>query len=54
VLKKDHKFSVEVCLLIGNRLGIRQQLLNKNITLRICSEENVLKLHAQQIKPESM
>jgi hypothetical protein len=54
VLKTQHKFTATVRLLIGDRLGIRQQLDNSNITVRICSEEHARKLHAAQIKESDM
>ncbi|VDM17945.1 unnamed protein product, partial [Wuchereria bancrofti] len=35
VLKTQHKFLAEVRLLIGDKLGIKQHLVNTNVTVRI-------------------
>uniref|UniRef100_A0A0N5A4G7 SH2 domain-containing protein n=1 Tax=Parastrongyloides trichosuri TaxID=131310 RepID=A0A0N5A4G7_PARTI len=39
VLKTQHKFMTEVRLLIGDRLGVKQQLVNANVTVTIIAEE---------------
>jgi hypothetical protein len=44
VLKKNLKFTVAVRLLIGDRLGIRQQLVKKKVYIRICTEEQARRL----------
>lgn len=39
VLKTQHKFVTEVRLLIGDKLGIRQHLMNTNVTVKIIAED---------------
>ncbi|ULT93174.1 hypothetical protein L5515_010141 [Caenorhabditis briggsae] len=39
VLKTQHKFVTEVRLLIGDKLGIRQQLMNTNVSVKIIAED---------------
>ncbi|CAL2038733.1 unnamed protein product [Caenorhabditis brenneri] len=40
VLKTQHKFVTEVRLLIGDKLGIRQQLMNTNVAVKIIAEDD--------------
>ncbi|VDL84042.1 unnamed protein product [Nippostrongylus brasiliensis] len=49
VLKTQHKFVTEVRLLIGDKLGIRQHLVNTNVTVKIIAEEEAKLLSATQM-----
>ncbi|KAI6175617.1 Signal transducer and activator of transcription [Aphelenchoides bicaudatus] len=49
VLKTQHKFVSEVRLLIGDRLGIKQHLVNANVTVKIIAEEEARMLSVSQI-----
>lgn len=49
VLKTQHKFLAEVRLLIGDKLGIKQHLVNTNVTVRIIAEEEARLLSTAQI-----
>ncbi|VDK77771.1 unnamed protein product [Litomosoides sigmodontis] len=49
VLKTQHKFLAEVRLLIGDKLGIKQHLVNTNVTVRIIAEEEARLLSTAQL-----
>ncbi|VDN29503.1 unnamed protein product [Gongylonema pulchrum] len=49
VLKTQHKFNAEVRLLIGDRLGIKQHLVNTNVTIRIIAEDEARLLSTAQL-----
>uniref|UniRef100_A0A0N5CAF2 Signal transducer and activator of transcription n=1 Tax=Strongyloides papillosus TaxID=174720 RepID=A0A0N5CAF2_STREA len=49
VLKTQHKFMTEVRLLIGDRLGVKQQLVNANVTVTIIAEEEARQLSIGEI-----
>uniref|UniRef100_A0A1I8A4R3 Signal transducer and activator of transcription n=1 Tax=Steinernema glaseri TaxID=37863 RepID=A0A1I8A4R3_9BILA len=49
VLKTQHKFVSEVRLLIGDKLGIKQHLVNTNVTVKIIAEEEARMLSNGQI-----
>ncbi|VDP26686.1 unnamed protein product, partial [Heligmosomoides polygyrus] len=49
VLKTQHKFVTEVRLLIGDKLGIRQHLVNTNVTVKIIAEEEAKLLSSTQM-----
>uniref|UniRef100_A0A0K0E9H8 Signal transducer and activator of transcription n=1 Tax=Strongyloides stercoralis TaxID=6248 RepID=A0A0K0E9H8_STRER len=44
VLKTQHKFTTEVRLLIGDKLGVKQQLVNTNVTVTIIAEDEARQL----------
>ncbi|CAN99759.1 Signal transducer and activator of transcription 1 [Caenorhabditis elegans] len=44
VLKTQHKFVTEVRLLIGDKLGIRQHLVNTNVSVKIIAEDEAKQL----------
>ncbi|KAF1756022.1 hypothetical protein GCK72_012475 [Caenorhabditis remanei] len=46
VLKTQHKFVTEVRLLIGDKLGIRQQLSNTNVSVKIIAEDEAKQMSA--------
>lgn len=54
VLKTQHKFVAEVRLLIGDRLGIKQNLVNANVTVKIVAEEEARLLSMSQIAERDM
>jgi hypothetical protein len=54
VLKTNHKFTVAVRLLIGDKLGIRQQLAKKQVYVRICTEEEARRLATGHFRPDEM
>lgn len=54
VLKTQHKFVSEVRLLIGDRLGIKQHLVNANVTVKIIAEEEARMLSVSQITEKEM
>jgi hypothetical protein len=56
VLKKGFKtgFSVSVELLIGDRLSVREQLRDRPVALRLCTEEQARRLLAGQIATSNM
>jgi hypothetical protein len=54
VLKTQQKFSVAIRLLIGDKLGIREQLETAKITVRLLSEEQARMLHEKQIRESDM
>jgi signal transducer and activator of transcription 5B len=54
VLKTQHKFVAEVRLLIGDRLGIKQHLVNANVTVKIIAEEEARMLSVSQITEKEM
>ncbi|CAD6191338.1 unnamed protein product [Caenorhabditis auriculariae] len=49
VLKTQHKFVTEVRLLIGEKLGIRQHLVNTNVTVKIIAEEEAKQLSSTHV-----
>ncbi|VDK22077.1 unnamed protein product [Anisakis simplex] len=49
VLKTQHKFIAEVRLLIGDKLGIKQHLVNTNVTVKIIAEEEARMLSTAQL-----
>ncbi|CAD5219374.1 unnamed protein product [Bursaphelenchus okinawaensis] len=49
VLKTQHKFVAEVRLLIGDKLGIKQHLVNANVTVKIVAEEEARLLSVSQL-----
>ncbi|KAI6206957.1 hypothetical protein M3Y94_00974400 [Aphelenchoides besseyi] len=49
VLKTQHKFVAEVRLLIGDRLGVKQHLVNANVTVKIIAEEEARMLSVSQL-----
>uniref|UniRef100_A0AC35U535 SH2 domain-containing protein n=1 Tax=Rhabditophanes sp. KR3021 TaxID=114890 RepID=A0AC35U535_9BILA len=51
VLKTQHKFTAEVRLLIGDKLGVKQQLMNTSVNVTIIAEEEA-KLLAMGEIPE--
>uniref|UniRef100_A0A914GW51 Signal transducer and activator of transcription n=1 Tax=Globodera rostochiensis TaxID=31243 RepID=A0A914GW51_GLORO len=54
VLKTQHKFVAEVRLLIGERLGIKQQLINTNVTVKIIAEEEAKMLSTGQLNEKDI
>lgn len=54
VLKTQHKFTSEVRLLIGDKLGIKQHLVNTNVTVKIISKEEARMLSTAQISEKEM
>uniref|UniRef100_A0A915NBC8 Signal transducer and activator of transcription n=1 Tax=Meloidogyne javanica TaxID=6303 RepID=A0A915NBC8_MELJA len=54
VLKTQHKFVAEVRLLIGDRLGIKQQLVNTNVTVKIIAEDEAKMLGTGQINEKDI
>ncbi len=44
----------EVRLLIGDKLGIKQQLDNATVTVKIIGEDQARQLHANQLKEQNM
>lgn len=54
VLKTQHKFLAEVRLLIGDRLGIKQHLVNTNVTVRIIAEEEARLLSIAQLSEKNV
>lgn len=54
VLKTQHKFVSEVRLLIGDRLGIKQHLVNANVTVKIIAEEEARQLSVNQVAEKDM
>ncbi|KAL3076275.1 hypothetical protein niasHS_013546 [Heterodera schachtii] len=54
VLKTQHKFVAEVRLLIGERLGIKQQLINTNVTVKIIAEEEAKLLSTGQLNEKDI
>uniref|UniRef100_A0A7E4VN95 Signal transducer and activator of transcription n=1 Tax=Panagrellus redivivus TaxID=6233 RepID=A0A7E4VN95_PANRE len=54
VLKTQHKFVAEVRLLIGDKLGIKQHLVNTNVTVKIIAEEEARMLSNGQISEKDV
>ncbi|KAI1708376.1 STAT protein, DNA binding domain-containing protein [Ditylenchus destructor] len=54
VLKTQHKFIAEVRLLIGDKLGIKQHLVNTNVTVKIIAEEEAKILSMGQISEKDI
>ncbi|KAL3982794.1 Signal transducer and activator of transcription 1 [Acanthocheilonema viteae] len=54
VLKTQHKFLAEVRLLIGDKLGIKQHLVNTNVTVRIIAEEEARLLSTAQLSEKDV
>uniref|UniRef100_A0A915DDR3 Signal transducer and activator of transcription n=1 Tax=Ditylenchus dipsaci TaxID=166011 RepID=A0A915DDR3_9BILA len=54
VLKTQHKFIAEVRLLIGDKLGIKQHLVNTNVTVKIIAEEEAKILSTGQINEKDI
>lgn len=54
VLKTQHKFVAEVRLLIGDKLGIKQHLVNTNVTVKIVAEEEARMLSVSQLAEKDM
>lgn len=54
VLKTQHKFLTEVQLLIGDKLGIKQHLVNTNVTIMIITEEDAHMLSTAQTSQKDM
>ncbi|KJH48634.1 STAT protein, DNA binding domain protein [Dictyocaulus viviparus] len=54
VLKTQHKFVTEVRLLIGDKLGIRQHLVNTSVTVKIIAEEEAKLLSSTQMNHKDM
>ncbi|CAJ0579541.1 unnamed protein product, partial [Mesorhabditis spiculigera] len=54
VLKTQHKFVTEVRLLIGDSLGIRQNLVNTNVTVKIIAEEDAKLLSNAQLSEKDI
>ncbi|VDK71707.1 unnamed protein product [Onchocerca ochengi] len=54
VLKTQHKFLAEVRLLIGDKLGIKQHLVNTNVTVRIIAEEEARLLSTAQLSEKEV
>uniref|UniRef100_A0A0R3QIF8 STAT_bind domain-containing protein n=1 Tax=Brugia timori TaxID=42155 RepID=A0A0R3QIF8_9BILA len=54
VLKTQHKFLAEVRLLIGDKLGIKQHLVNTNVTVRIIAEEEARLLSTAQLSEKNV
>ncbi|VDM94910.1 unnamed protein product [Thelazia callipaeda] len=54
VLKTQHKFFAEVRLLIGDKLGIKQHLVNTNVTVRIIAEEEARLLSTAQLSEKDV
>lgn len=54
VLKTQHKFIAEVRLLIGDRLGIKQHLVNTNVTVKIIAEEEARMLSTGQLSEKDI
>ncbi|VDM29463.1 unnamed protein product [Toxocara canis] len=54
VLKTQHKFVAEVRLLIGDKLGIKQHLVNTNVTVKIIAEEEARMLSTAQLSEKDM
>ncbi|CAJ0936864.1 unnamed protein product, partial [Mesorhabditis belari] len=54
VLKTQHKFGTEVRLLIGDTLGIRQNLVNTNVTVKIIAEEDAKLLSTGQLSEKDI
>jgi hypothetical protein len=52
VLKTQQSFTVAVRLLLGDKLGIQNQLNNGYIKLRLCREQHVSQLCDQQMQPD--
>ncbi|CAI4231884.1 unnamed protein product [Auanema sp. JU1783] len=49
VLKTQHKFVTEVRLLIGDKLGIRQHMVNANVTIKIIAEDEARLAYCSQM-----
>lgn len=49
VLKTQHKFVTEVRLLIGDKLGIRQHMVNTTVTAKIIAEDEAKMLSSTQL-----
>ena len=49
VMKTNHKFTAEVRLLIGEKLGIKQQVDSANVKVKIIGEEQARQLHANSL-----
>uniref|UniRef100_A0A915B8H5 Signal transducer and activator of transcription n=3 Tax=Parascaris univalens TaxID=6257 RepID=A0A915B8H5_PARUN len=54
VLKTQHKFIAEVRLLIGDKLGIKQHLVNTNVTVKIIAEEEARMLSTAQLSEKDI
>lgn len=54
VLKTQHKFGAEVRLLIGDKLGIKQQLDNANVTVKIIAEEEARQLGDGEVQEKDI
>uniref|UniRef100_A0A158R3S0 Signal transducer and activator of transcription n=1 Tax=Syphacia muris TaxID=451379 RepID=A0A158R3S0_9BILA len=54
VLKTQHKFVSEVRLLIGDKLGIKQHLVNTNVTVKIIAEDEARMLSTAQISEKEI
>lgn len=54
VLKTQHKFVAEVRLLIGDKLGIKQHLVNTNVSVKIIAEEEARMLSTAQLSEKDM
>ncbi len=54
VLKTQHKFIAEVRLLIGDKLGIKQHLVNTNVTVKIIAEDEARLLSTGQLQEKDM
>lgn len=54
VLKTQHKFVAEVRLLIGDKLGIKQHLVNTNVAVKIIAEEEARLLSTGQVNEKDM
>lgn len=54
MLKTQHKFTAELRLLIGDKLGIKQQLVNANVTVKIIAEDDARLLSSGNATEQQM